>query len=215
VTKVKSMVLQNFIVLELVDHGSALQANKIYGGQNHRYLNITGRWSGTGTDSVPLLNWGSLNSAQEAAETATIARGRKVNVSSLGRQEATGFKPFEAKHQPALVGYLPYGSAAASKIEAERVKTMRYASAVFNVMNASENEDVHDLCKTETLKIRSYFKGGSLVSASQYLTGKRAIDIAERVFDGELECDEGMSPEKLMFAMRMATNLMSRIGKSK
>ena len=79
-----------FIVLELKAHGLALRADALHGGWNHRYLNVTGRWSARGTESVPLISWPDINSASVAAEAASKARGRPVTVSSMGTISSQG-----------------------------------------------------------------------------------------------------------------------------
>jgi hypothetical protein len=201
-----------FIVLEMVSHGNALRANEIYGGWNHRYLNVTGRWSSAGNPSVQLIVWPDTASASEAAQVATKARSKSVKVSTIGTTDTAGLKFFSQEQHEALHGYLPYSAAATRKLEAERLKTMRYANVILTAIAANDDTDFLAVTRTEVSKLRELYKGGSIVSAAQYLTGKRAGNIIERVLDDELNCDEGMSPERLIKAALAANEIVKQLG---
>jgi hypothetical protein len=204
--------LTQFIVLEMASHGNALRANEIYGGWNHRYLNVTGRWSSAGNPSVQLVAWPDTASASEAAQVATKARGRSVGISTIGTLDIASFKLFSQELHGALLRYLPYSAAANRKLEAERLKAMRYASSVLVANAAYNDKELLAATRAEVSKLREHYKGGSIVSAAQYLTGKRAEDVIKRVLDGELSCDEGMTPERLVDAARVANEIVNQLG---
>ncbi len=201
----------SFIVLELEAHGLALQADALYGGWNHRYLNVTGRWSARGSETVQLISWPDMASAAVAAEVASKARGRPVKVSSMGtissngEVDARGFSAYGDELHGALLGYLPYTGAAAANLEARRLKMMRYASAVWMLLSecAMKGTEAGVAASRSAAKgLHKQYGGGSVVSAIQYLAGKDADDLLGRVLDGELQCSEGMTPEKLLACVK-------------
>lgn len=178
------------IVLELVGHGGALNEDASYGGAPHRrYINVTGRWSAAGTPEVPLIRWSTAEAASDARAVAAAARKRQMAVSDLSMTDPGCFVLFDERLVVALQGYLPYAAAAAKKLEALREKTMRYASIVLAPARSPE-----------------------LISAAQFMTGKKAQDITTRVLDGELVCTSGLTPDRLVLAGVRAEELVSKLG---
>jgi hypothetical protein len=132
----------SFFVIEHAGHGSAALEEQRHGGQHCRFLNVTGRWSARGTRAVPLLAWTDRQEVEAASAIASKARDRVFKVSSLGGDSlvAEHFAAFSEHHAEALLGYLPYATAAARKLEELRVKTIDCAGAVLRVHRAADTE---------------------------------------------------------------------------
>lgn len=201
-----------FTVLQLSDHGNARREDHLYGGWHRRFLNVTGRWSAAGTKEVPLIAWPDEDTAAQAANIAAQARGRNVSVCSIGPAAAAGFTPFGEALRSALLGYLPYSAAAARKLEAERLKTMRYAAAVLGTFDSVGSDAIVESAQAATVALQRHYGGGSVVSAAQYLTGKRAAHVIDRVLDGELGCSDGLTPASLVRAALIAVGMVDRLG---
>lgn len=140
----------------------------------------------------------------DAARIATKARARVIEMGSIGGSalDPACFSAYNDTMVAALEGYLPASVAAARKLDAEREKLMRYAMAVLKTAAAAKDGPAATLEaeRQANQEIRAYFGGGSVVSAAQYMTGKRATDLIARVLDGEIACDSDLSPERLVFA---------------
>lgn len=197
---------QMFFVLEMKEHGLAKHYDQTFGGINHRYLNVTGRWSTLSTVAVPLIAWTDHEEATSAAETASTARRRLIKVSNLSQVAHRPFKIFSQPLRAALLGYLPYGETKKRKLELRRLKLMHYAKAVLAVYHAADQAGAETASRTATSDLRKLYGGGSVISAMQYLAGKDAADVLARVLDGELVCDEGQTPERLVQAVSIAVS---------
>jgi hypothetical protein len=153
---------------------------------------------------VPLIAWLVRDDATASAEVASKARRRAVKVSSIGAGAPPSFKIFDQSLSGALLGYLPYAETAARKLEERRLKLMRNADAVLAVVGAADERAAATAGRDMTSNLRKLYGGGSIVSAMQYLAGKDAADILARVLDGELECSDGQTPERLAQAVAVA-----------
>ena len=196
--------LQMFLVLEMEAHGLARRADMIRGGLNHRYLNVTGRWSAGGSQAVPLLSWVDHDCATAAATAASDARRRSVVVTGIGAADQNAFRPFDEGLADALLGYLPYSDAATRRLEDRRLKLMRNAEAVLAVADAVDNDAAMAASQEAASALRKHYGGGSVTSATQYLAGKDAAEILARVLDGELAWSDGQSHERLVHAVALA-----------
>jgi hypothetical protein len=195
------------IVLHMEGHGSATVEDHRHGGaQHYRYLNSTGRWSAAGTSTVPLLTWPNRASATEAAEVASRARKRPIAVSTVSGSAPACFQQFADKLQPALLGYLPYTEAARRKLEVERQRTMTYVRALVALADGQAIKDAN-------AAVRASLGSGTVVQAAQFLTGKRCADIVQRILDGELECDAGLTPSMLVAATSAARGFVDQLGR--
>lgn len=201
-----------FTVLQLSDHGNARREDHLYGGWHRRFLNAAGRWSSVGTKEVPLIAWPDEGTAAQAANIASQARGRDVSVCWIGPAAAAGFTLFDEALRSALLGYLPYSAASARKLEAERLKTMRYAAAVLGTFDADGSDAIVESAHAAAVTLHRQYGGGSVVSAAQYLTGKRAAHVIEQVLDDELACSDGLTPTSLVRAVAIATGMVERLG---
>jgi hypothetical protein len=198
-------------VLTLADHAQAAYVQAMHGLRHMRSLNVTGRWAAVGTKPVPLLTWSDADSATTAAGVASEARSRAVIVTEVSLDQPEHFKMFSETQRPALLGYLPYNVAAASKLEAERVKTMLYAIALLTFAEAETKEAKEAAAKQAAKELARHFGGGSVISAAQYLVGARAMDVLARVLDGELACDSGMTAAELLEAIVLASQVVGNL----
>ena len=129
---------------------------------------------------------------------------RQADSSDLARYSV----PFGPSHTAALSGYLPYGAAAARKLEVERKRLMGYATVM--LASGVPEPDADPVAIVSALKATARslrlagIGNGSWVSAAQGLTGKRALDVLARVLDGELVCDPGITPADIVKAMAIA-----------
>lgn len=196
----------SFFVIEHAGHGSAALEEQRHGGQHYRFLNVTGRWSARGTRAVPLLAWTDRQEVEAAAAVASKARDRVFKVSSLGGDSlvAEQFAAFSERHAEALLGYLPYATAAARKLEELRVKTIDCAGAVLRVHRAADAERAQVL-KDEGRLLQQAHRL-TVFSAAQFLTGKKADEILALLETGELDTEEKLSIEELREAVQLATN---------
>lgn len=196
----------SFFVIEHPGHGSAALEEQRHGGQHYRFLNVTGRWSARGTRAVPLLAWTDRQKVEAAAAIASKARDRVFKVSSLGGDSlvAAQFAAFSERHAEALLGYLPYATSAARKLEELRVKTVDCASAVLRVHRAADAERMQVL-KDEGRLLQQAHRL-TVFSAAQFLTGKKADEILALLETGELDTEEKLSIEELREAVQLATN---------
>lgn len=204
-----------FIALTLASHGGAEREHRLYGAPKiTRFLNVTGRWASAGTDAVPLLSWPDQASADAAALKASSARGRQVEVSSVGGSRFGVFVAYSDQHAGALVGNLPFSAAAARRLETERRRLNGYAKVMLAGGRDGADADpvgVVSAMKEAAQSLRVAGVGnGSWVSAAQGLTGRRALDVFGLVIDGELPCDPGMTPEDIWRAIGMAMALTAK-----
>lgn len=191
-------------VIQHMGHGSTRIEDHRHGGQHHRFLNVTGRWAARGTRAVPLLAWTDHQEAQAAATIAGKARGRTIQVSSLGGNSlaADHFVTFCEHHATALLGYLPYSTAATKKLEDLRVKTVDCAGAMLRVHHA-EDEEKTQILKDEGRRLLQAHRV-TVFSAAQFLTGKKADEIIVLLETGELDFEGKLSVEELREAVQLA-----------
>ncbi|MDR6522191.1 hypothetical protein EJP69_14215 [Variovorax gossypii] len=202
----------SFFVIEHAEHGSAALEEQHRGGQHYRFLKVTGHWSAKGTRAVPLLAWTDRQEVEAAAAIASKARDRVFKVSSLGGDSlvAEQFAAFSERHAEALLGYLPYATAAARKLEELRVRTIDCAGAVLRVHRAADAERMQVL-KDEGRLLQQAHRL-TVFSAAQFLTGKKADEILALLKTGELDSEEKLSIEELRAAVQLANNY-ERTGK--
>jgi hypothetical protein len=192
-------------VIEHAGHGSARVEDQRHGGWHHRFLNVTGRWSANGTRAIPLLAWSDGKQAEAVATIASKARNRPIIVSSLGGNGlfADQFVAFGEHHAAALLGNLPYATAAARKLEELRIKTIAFACAVLRVHRATAGEERERLLKSEgRLLLQTH--SANVFSATQFLAGRKAAEILAILEAGELDTDGKLFIEQLHEAILLA-----------
>lgn len=204
-----------WFLLTLVGHRQVSREFANYGVHHPRLLNITGRWSATGSRVVPLLGWLSLEEATRAAQVASDARSRVVEVVEATSHDLGYIHGVSGSHHAALLGYLPYAAAAANGMVADIQKTMVYASAVLSIFGSdSPSSPPVEGAKIIHRSMKQQFGGGSVVSAAQFLCGRKAHDVLCRVLDEEIECAHGVATrDDLIRAFILAKLVVAQLGK--
>lgn len=199
--------IEHFIVLRLAG-----------GPFKNRCLNVAGRWASAGSEAIPILSWSDLVSAKADAEKASLARGREVEVGSVGRNNGShsygSFAPYGKQHAGALMGYLPYSAAAARKLEAERKRLMGYAKVILaggiDMVDADPVSAISAM-KSAAIALRQAGIGnGSWVSSAQGLTGAKTFEVLALVVLGELPCDPDITKRDILMAIGIAKLLTER-----
>lgn len=199
-------------LLSLVDHRQAENEFANYGVHHPRLLNITGRWSASGSRAVPLLGWLDVAMASQAAARASSARSRAIEVVQAPSGAEGVIHGLSGPDHPALLGYLPYAAAAAHGMAADVAKTMTFAGAVLSVFGSDVPGRPEDAAKELHRSMKAKFGGGSVVSAAQFLCGRRAHDVLWRVIEGEIECSSGLTSAGLTEAFILARLVVSQLG---
>ncbi|MNV70110.1 hypothetical protein D3C71_1630550 [compost metagenome] len=152
------------------------------------------------------MAWTDRQEVETAAAIASKARDRVIKVSSQGGDSlvAEHFAAFSERHAEALLGYLPYATAAARKLEELRVKTIDCAGAVLRVHRAADAERAQILKDEGRLLQKAHRL--TVFSAAQFLTGKKADEILTLLETGELDTEEKLSIEELREAVQLAKN---------
>lgn len=173
-----------------------------------RYLNTLGRWAAYGTDITPLLVWQDESSAHAACTAARVLRNCPgIVVSPLqngGHRASAHTKTYSPSLAPALAAPLPAQNTAYTRKAADCIKTAVFSHAVLTLEAASGDAK----SSLETLwnkHIHALFGGGSVVSASQFLTGKRACAAAEMIAKGHYSIAQEHVHREIMQAMAIAS----------
>lgn len=193
-------------VLELLpDEGMALAPHGTASSQP-RYLNCLGRWAAYGTELTPLLGWEDEASAQAACDTASLLRHSRIVASSLSGAHpriSAHVQRFHRHQTPALATPLPAQNTAFSRKAIDCVKTTVFSHAILAIENAPQDAK----CRIESRwnrHIHTLFGGGSIVSASQFLTGKRAASAVQMICTGQYTPECPSSEDLIRKAMAMA-----------
>lgn len=203
-----------WFLLTLVGHRQVSREFANYGVHHPRLLNITGRWSASGSRVVPLLGWLSLEEATRAAQVASDARSRVVEVVEATSHDLGYIHGVNGSHHAALLGYLPYAAAAANGMVADIQKTMVYASAVLSIFGSDAPGSPLEVAKPIHQSMKQQFGGGSVVSAAQFLCGRKAHDVLCRVLDEEIDCAHGVATrDDLIRAFILAKLVVAQLGK--
>lgn len=197
--------------LSLAGHQQAENEFANYGVHHPRLLNVTGRWSAAGSRAVPLLGWLDEVVATQAAARASSARSRAIVVVQAPSGAEGAIHGVNGTDHAALLGYLPYAAAAARCMDADVDKTMSFAGAVLSVFGAGVSGSPEDAAKELHRSMKVKFGGGSVVSAAQFLCGRRAHDVLCRVLEGEIECSSGLSRAGLIEAFILARLVVDQL----
>lgn len=200
-----------WFLLSLVGHGQAENEFANYGVHHPRLLNISGRWSAAGSRAVPLLGWLDERIANQAAARASGARSRAVEVVQAPSGAEGVIHGVSGPDHAALLGYLPYSAAAAHGMTADVGKTMAFAGAVLSVFGADVSGRPEDAALEVHRSMKAKFGGGSVVSAAQFLCGRKAHDVLCRVLEGEIECSGGLTRAGLIEAFILARLVVGKL----
>lgn len=197
-----------YFVIECVSHGSAAREDKLHGGPPHRrYLDVYGRWVAHGTEQIPILAWENLEGAQAACSTASSMRKGELAVSTLGGHDylpGKQLKLFCPANTPALAGQLPRERVSNAKLAADWHRTKVFTRAVLALQETTSEESKQVAVTQWNRIIWQAFGGGSVVSASQFLSGKRAANILDLLKSGSLIEDEELPIEDIERAIVIA-----------
>lgn len=178
-------------------HGRTARDRMLHNAGSPRMLNVTGRWSSKPSQEVPVLVWHDRATAEACAAICRQHRGDGVVASSIGGtlfELGKHLVEFGPAHQPALVGYLPYGPTAAAKQEADRLKAL--ASAAFLLARAGGNAALDARARELSPKAGS--------GAADFLTGKRGSAVAAAILSGQLADDQVVTRALLQGALELA-----------
>lgn len=204
------------LFLALPDHAQAANEFRMHGRDKNAYmrcLNVTGRWATDGSAYAPLLTWSTdaPDAAQDAATTASDARGRLVTV--ISRESNGPELAFVLAYSPtrasALLGALPFTEARAIKNALEVEKLVAYASAVTRVFG-NPLRDIGEIVSTKKVvlkELRQQFGGGSMTSAVAWLNGKSGVAAFELMTAGEGATDDDKAFAAVIIGRALAASL--------
>lgn len=197
-----------YYVLTRQSHGSAAREDQLYGGPaHHRYLDVYGRWVAQGTPMIPLLAWDSPDAAQAACATASSVRKGAIEVSTVaGGNFVPGnlLRLFAPTDAPALAGQLPRERITNTKLAADCHKMMVFTRAVLALHEAQDDTAKLHATALWNRIISQAFGGGSVVSASQFMAGRRAAHVISRYLCGSLVEDDELPLSDIARAVEIA-----------
>lgn len=184
-----------YLLLSLADHQSASLEVARHGRSQSSYLrclNIAGRWAVHGTTQTPLLVWRSeqASEARAAAERSTKARRRPVEVisrSDSGWEEGREIQLFTLACEPALLGYAAPSEAKARRLRVETDKLEAFCLVVRQASAATNHEEFVEISRAAGKALHAKFGGGSITSASAWLSGRKGREALQSVLAGEVE----------------------------
>lgn len=166
----------------------------MYGGAPHaRYLNAFGFWTASGSKLMPLLAWEDRTAAEAACAIAKGIRRCDVIVSTVGgTHQVPGDQLilYTPGHAQVLAGQLPRERVSSTKTASDWHRTKVFTGAVLELADAPDAASKQAATTKWNKIIHATFSGGSVVSASQFLSGKRAAAIVELLRNGTLVEDD-------------------------
>ncbi|WP_213957535.1 hypothetical protein [Variovorax sp. dw_954] len=200
------MLPKQYLLLSLAEHGSALLEHRNHGGPATlyiRYLNIDGRWAVHGSLHAPLLVWdmSQASSAQAAAQTASKARGRAVQVmtrSDSSWEEGRQIRVFSTSNGAALLGHVAQGEAKARRLRLETEKLEAYCTVVRAATAAEDHAAFAAISRAAATALHAKFGGGSVSASSSWLAGKKGRAALDSVLAGEVELTGPLSIQQVV-----------------
>lgn len=170
------------------------------------YLNSIGRWAASGSVVTPLLIWSDSQSAEAACFAARTLRGNpglRVGISAISRHQIGQQAAFysSAEHASALAGDTSSVQPSSARIYLDFMKTALFSHALLDLNTAPDKVITEDVW---TKKIQQILGGGSLVSASQYLSGRRAAAVLNGFRDGQIALPDGLALDDIEQAVHIA-----------
>lgn len=201
-----------YLLLCLADHQLTSQESERHGGSRDRYvrcLNIGGRWAVHGTRQSPLLVWHTVQAgeAQAAAERSAKARGRPVVVlsrSDSGWVEGREIQVFTPAFEPALLGHTAQSEARARRLRTEVDKLEAFCLVVRQASAARNHAEFAEISRAAGKALHAKFGGGSIVSASAWLTGRKGQEALQSVLTGEVELGGPLSMQEIAETIALA-----------
>lgn len=206
------MQLDHYLLLTLSDHQLAsLEADR-HGDSPDAYsrcLNVAGRWAVHGTIHTPLLVWHSSQAvaARAAAERASKARGRSIEVTSRSDTswiEGREIQLFSVASEAALLGYSPLSEAKGRRLRTEADKLAAFSQVARAASAAPDHEAFSVVSRAASKALRAKFGGGSITSAFAWLAGRAGREALESVLAGEVELSGPLSIQEVAEAVDLA-----------
>jgi hypothetical protein len=162
-----------------------------------------------GTTHTPLLVWhpAQASEARAAAERASKARGRPVEVLSRGDSswvESREIQVFTEASEPALHGYTAQSEAKARRLRNEADKLAAYCLVVRAASTAVDQKAFAEVSRAASKALRAKFGGGSITSAFAWLAGRAGLEALESVLAGEVELSGALSLQQVAEAAELA-----------
>lgn len=195
-----------YLLLSLADpRSTSLEAERHGGSQDSyaRCLNIAGRWAVHGTAHSPLLVWPSTQAgeAHAAAERSAKARGRTIEVlsrSDSGWTEGREIQLFTDAFEPALLGHAASSEAKTRRLRTETEKLEAFCLVVRKASAATNHEEFVEVSRAAAKALQAKFGGGSITSASEWLTGRKGQEALQSVLAGEVELTGSLSLRQIV-----------------
>ena len=206
------MPLEHYLLLSLADRPPTALAPDPAGGspgREERCLNSNGRWAVRGIARSPLLAWhpAQAGAAQAAAERASQARGRPVEV--LSRADSTWVEGREIQlftdaFEPALHGYQAQSEGKARRLRTEAEKLAAFCVVVRAASGAADHASFAEVSRAASKALSARFGGGSITSAFAWLAGRAGQEALESVVAGEVELTGPLSIHQVIEAVGLA-----------
>lgn len=201
-----------YLLLSLTDHQSTSLESERHGGSHSSYLrclNIDGRWAVHGTRLSPLLVWHTSQAAeaQAAAERSTKARGRPIAVLSRSDSrwvEGREIQAFTPAFEPALLGHAAPSEAKARRLRTEADKLEAFCLVVRQASIAKNHAEFAEISRAAGKALHAKFGGGSITSASAWLTGRKGREALQSVLAGEVELGGPLSMQEIAETVALA-----------
>ncbi|SFF34829.1 hypothetical protein SAMN04489711_1474 [Paracidovorax wautersii] len=143
---------------------------------------------------MPLLAWEESAAAEAACTIARSIRKCDVIVSTVGgTHQVPGDQLIlysASHHAQVLAGQLPRERVSSTKTASDWHRTKVFTGAVLELADAPDAACKQAATTKWNKIIHATFAGGSVVSASQFLSGKRAAAIVELLRNGTLVEDD-------------------------
>ncbi len=202
----------SYLLLALADLPSTSAKPQQSGGSSRkdvRCLNTAGRWAVKGSVQAPLLVWplSQLSASQEAAEHATRAHGRSVEVITRENahwEEGRDIQIFSASSEAALLGSEPLSEGKARRLRVEVEKLEAFCLVVKAASAAADHEALSAVSRAAAKALHAKFKGGSVTSSFAWLAGRHGHETLESVMAGEVELSGSLTLGEIAEAVALA-----------
>lgn len=207
------MAPTSYLLLSLADYQQAspdLARQSGLSAPPVRCLSTSGRWAALGSTRAPLLVWpvSQAKQAQEAAERASRARGRPVEVTTQTNtswMEGRDIQTFSDAFESALLGHEALSAGKARRLQVEVEKLEAFCLVVQAASAAPDHEALSAVSRAAAKALHAKFGGGSVTSAFAWLAGRHGHETLESVLAGEVELAGSISIQQAEEAIRLAS----------
>jgi hypothetical protein len=157
----------------------------------------------------PLLVWhpAQATDAHAAAERAAKARCRPIVVvsrSDSGWTEGREIQLFTDALEPALLGHRAPSEAKARRLRTEADKLEAFSLVLLQASKAKKHEEFAAVSQAAAKALRAKFGGGSITSASAWLTGRKGQEALQSLLAGEVELSGPLAMRQIVEAVALA-----------